>query len=156
LRCARALSAPAKEGRTIEAKAIKAAGATVSNNAAGQYDEFTYYDKKTNKVVTTRPDAKLGDATVESKYIDPESTDQTVYDTAQTRAQPAQGGKAGHVMILSTKVEAGKPPAKLRPSAPLADSGSQIYFFDPVLDTITYEWNNKAATWLPSKGPNPP
>jgi hypothetical protein len=149
------LKGATKEGRDIEAQAIVAAGATVSNNASNQYNQTTYYDAPTNSVVTARADAFVGDTPVESKYVDANSVEQTVYDTAQTRAERAQGGDAGHIMVLSQKVPAGQPPASLKPSAPLARE-STVYFFDPGQNAITYKWNKITSTWGEYSGPITP
>ena len=142
------------EGLKYEGEAIAAIGAT-PNNDPGAYKQFDFYDKPTNQVVTTRPDAFLGDTPVESKYVDADSQEQVVYDTPQTRAEKAMGGEAGHTILLSQKVEPGQPPPKLRPSRPLA-TDREVYFYDPALKKITYRWNNDAGVWVESAGPTPP
>lgn len=134
--------------------AISAVGAT-PNNDAGAYKQSNFYDESTNQVVTTRPDAFLGDTPVESKYVDAGSKEQVVYDTPQTRAERDMGGEAGHIMLLSQKVKPGEAPAKLRPSAPLAEK-SKVYFFDPGQKKITFRWDTKTSAWTPSTGPEAP
>ncbi len=148
------LNKAVSEGLAIENDAVTAMGAT-PNNKSGAYIEKTVIDPSTNQVVTARPDAFLGDIPVESKYVDAGSKDQVVYDTTQTRAEREMGGEEGHIMVLSQKVKAGEPPAELRPSRPLADK-SDVYFFDPGLKKITFRWETRSSSWVPSTGPEAP
>ena len=114
-----------------------------------QAEKYEFFDRKTNRVVTARADALLDKTPVESKYVAPDSKEKTVYDTSQTRAERAQGGDEGHIMVLSTEVQAGETP-DVRPSTRLAEK-SDVYFYDPQRDAITFKW--KDGKWEPFTGP---
>jgi hypothetical protein len=137
-------------GRDIEIRAIRAAGATVSNNAAGQYKTVKYFDEKTNRVITARADATLGEIPVESKYISPESRERVVYDTTQTRAERSQHPQKKHLMVLSTDVPPGTEPT-VTPSRILRER-STVLFYDPAKDAITFEWSKEEDRWIKIEG----
>jgi hypothetical protein len=149
-----------------EAGALEAAGAT-PNNAAGEGETYTskeYVDPlgrpvprgtkgghlrtETTRPDGTRPNDHGGTDVVEHKHL---TGDTEVYnDTQQLRGQRKMANKLGgdHELILSSDRPFGADGnPQVRPSTPLGESGSRIYYYDPATGRITHAWSNGA--WTP-------
>ena len=158
----RDVSAPAERG------ALEALGAT-PNNPTGEGQTYTsreWVDKETGQPVergdprghmreeTTRPDGtrpnkRGGTDVIEHKHL---TGDSDVYnDTQQLRGQRkmAKKLKGDHELVLSSDRDYkpnGDPP--VRPSGPLGESGSTIYYYNPKTNKVTHKWDPSAGRWV--------
>ncbi|HEX8723128.1 MAG TPA: DUF4157 domain-containing protein [Pyrinomonadaceae bacterium] len=149
-----------------EAAAMEAVGAT-PNNAAGEGQTFTTKESvdprgrpvprgtkgshirtETTRPDGTRPNNRGGTDVVEHKHLTGKSE---VYDdTHQLRAQRemAASMNGDHELILSSDRPLGPDGNPVvRPSGPLGQSRSRIYYYDPATRRVTHQWTKSG--WQP-------
>lgn len=97
---------------------------------------------------SSRPDSMNDNYVHEHKHLGG-NTD-TVYNTKQMETQQKWAEKNGrkHVVTISSDKPLGSGPPKVRPSGPLAESGSDIHYFDAETGKISHTWNNDTGGWV--------
>lgn len=153
-----------------EVSALASVGAT-ANNASGEGKTFDFTEAVDSnhrlvpegdpsavrdRSITTRPDGTRpnregGLDVVEHKHLS--GNEPVLDDSSQLRAQRAmaEANNGRHEILISSDQplgQNGQPQA--RPSRPLGQSDSTIYFYDQSSGQITHEWNE--GRWEPFSG----